>query len=467
MVDLTWLRAQVWVALGLSVSACGAGSSGATTPADASLTADNGAADSQPDLTADDSSDTASVELADGSDDPPPADAIDVTEPDTLADVIDVTEPDTLVDAADADGWCSVPGEVSGSGSGWGLLAPFKQCLGADAIVANNGGPTIGSCPIGLPPDATAIAPDPPYTGPLPPEGCPPVRWGWSSYGYEYQLAFSAIESGECCYYFCPTGSICGRPLTIDDQQRIASLTEAPAWTDAGGQKPSPAAPYAAALASAWRADALDEHASIASFQRFGLELLAVGAPPELVRDSLTAAADEVRHAEQSFAIAQRLDGEAIGPGPLDLKGLQLGGSLAEVLVAAIAEGCVGETLAAAHAAAAARRTADPQVAQTLLLIAADEARHAALAWRFATWACSVGGAEVRAAAARAFAAALRTAPAPRRSDLLLEGVPDADQYAWGRLPVASAQALYRAVLADVVAPAAAVLTGGDAVPAT
>ena len=40
-------------------------------------------------------------------------------------------------------------------------------------------------------------------------------------------------------------------------------------------------------------------------------------APPNLVRDSLIAASDEVRHAETAFEIASVLAGRIIEPGPL------------------------------------------------------------------------------------------------------------------------------------------------------
>ena len=49
-------------------------------------------------------------------------------------------------------------------------------------------------------------------------------------------------------------------------------------------------------------------------------------------------------------------------------------------------EGCVGETWGALLAAWQAARAADPRVRRTLRRIAADEARHAALAWEILRW---------------------------------------------------------------------------------
>ncbi len=70
------------------------------------------------------------------------------------------------------------------------------------------------------------------------------------------------------------------------------------------------------ALGAAWLRNALMEHASIAAFARFTLELLAVGAPADLIRDSNAAASDETRHAELCFALASEYLGESEGPGP-------------------------------------------------------------------------------------------------------------------------------------------------------
>jgi hypothetical protein len=160
------------------------------------------------------------------------------------------------------------------------------------------------------------------------------------------------------------------------------------------------------------------------------------------------------------FGVATQLDGQAQGPGALDLADMQLATSLAEATAAAVREGCVGETLAAAHAAAAARQTRDPALASALAAIADDEARHAALAWRFVQWACGQGDPAVGPAVQAAFAAAVATPPTARSADLALAAVPAAEQHAAGRLPASEATALYRAVLAEVVGPCAGVLVG-------
>ncbi|MDB4928218.1 MAG: hypothetical protein JWM10_702, partial [Myxococcaceae bacterium] len=88
---------------------------------------------------------------------------------------------------------------------------------------------------------------------------------------------------GQCCYVFVE-GGCCGRPLEIDGRARTAALVATRAWE---GERAAPDgrgtdAVTRQGLADAWRRDALMEHASVASFARFTLQLMALGAPPEL-----------------------------------------------------------------------------------------------------------------------------------------------------------------------------------------
>src|SRR5690349_3292760 len=59
------------------------------------------------------------------------------------------------------------------------------------------------------------------------------------------------------------------------------------------------------------------EHAAVATFARLSLELLALGAPSDLVVAAHDAALDEVRHARQSYAIASALGETVVGPDAL------------------------------------------------------------------------------------------------------------------------------------------------------
>src|SRR4051812_37235819 len=112
------------------------------------------------------------------------------------------------------------------------------------------------------------------------------------------------------------------------------------------------------ALADHWSEVALLEHASIASFSVFALQLLAVGAPASLVEGAHRAALDEGEHAKLAFRLASRYAGEPLAPGPLPLGDIAvaLGSDLEALATSTAREGCVGETVGAVEARAALER---------------------------------------------------------------------------------------------------------------
>jgi hypothetical protein len=140
--------------------------------------------------------------------------------------------------------------------------------------------------------------------------------------------------------------------------------------------------------AAAWLEDALGEHASIAAFARAAQELLAVGAPAELVAGCQRAALDEVRHARACLGIASRLAGVRLAFGPLAPLAPRAP-SLARLAADTFVEGCVEETLGAVIAERRLAAERDPRVRGVLRMRARDEARHAALAWRTVAWAAA------------------------------------------------------------------------------
>lgn len=254
--------------------------------------------------------------------------------------------------------------------------------------------------------------------------------------------------------------SRCGRPLLIDDRPVLAFPAMRTDWlaTEATGPGLN-RAPLGTrdAIAEAWLEDALAEHASIASFARFSLELLAVGAPAELVRDAHSAALDEVEHARLCFSLAEHFGGEACGPGHLELAQLSITTDLRQLVASAVREGCVRETVASISAREQLSVATDPMVRHVLDRIASDEARHSDLAWRFVSWATAVGGTNVGQAAQQAFEAELATPTAGMRcDDVDVEGV------AWwhraGRLTPKEIVELTRVVDERVIAVAAKAL---------
>lgn len=181
--------------------------------------------------------------------------------------------------------------------------------------------------------------------------------------------------------------SFCGRPLRVDGVARMASVKTRTDWSTAVHASVAGLSDDARrALAEHWAAIGRLEHASIASFARVTLQLLALGAPSELVADTQAAAGDEVRHARLAFGLASVYAGRPLGPGPIALGDAMPASDPAGVLRALVDEACVGEVLGAAEAGSAAAGCTDPIVAGILAEIAADEARHAALAWRTLRW---------------------------------------------------------------------------------
>jgi len=185
----------------------------------------------------------------------------------------------------------------------------------------------------------------------------------------------------------CEQLPVCGRPLTVSGETRMADTLARQDWT-------TPASPSLEglsendrlALTDWWTGIAALEHASVASFGRFTLELMRYGAPADLLADTQAAAADEVDHAQLAYGLAGAYAGQVLGPGPLEVDGVSLSASKVEAVAHLVSEACLGETLGAAEARAMAEAADDPVVADICGRIAEDEARHAALAWRSLAW---------------------------------------------------------------------------------
>lgn len=268
----------------------------------------------------------------------------------------------------------------------------------------------------------------------------------------DHPCAASYYADGFSCQ---TTTCAIGRPLSVDGQARVASAASRSDWS---GQIPALdlsdlSEEQRWSLSAWWREVAALEHASVASFARFSLDLLALGAPPELLAEAARAGADEIRHARLAYGLAGAFAGEVVGPGPLDLSGVRIGASTAEILVALIHEAAVGETLGAAEARAAAQGAHDPELRAALLSVAEDEARHAALAWRALRWMLERDP-SLHDLAGETFAIATEAvltqaaAPSPHAPEL-------------GVLGPEARRSLHRAALDQVVRPCLEALLGG------
>jgi hypothetical protein len=269
------------------------------------------------------------------------------------------------------------------------------------------------------------------------------------------------MAGAACCYdVYVKCFIYVGRAFLVDDGLLKAPMRKGSGWHTG----PSPSVGGLSektrrALTDAWVKDGLFEHASVATFARFAMQLLAVGAPSRLLHETLAAGRDEIRHAELCFALASAYAGEPLEPDlfPID-NDVRVNTDLVAIVEETIVEGCIGETLAALQAAEQARRASDPAVVASLVSTVEDETRHAELAWRVAAWALDVGGERVRRAVERTFAD-FRPPDAPV---IDLEGVNGVDFLAHGRLTPEEARATALEALDRVVRPCAAALLGVD-----
>jgi hypothetical protein len=228
-----------------------------------------------------------------------------------------------------------------------------------------------------------------------------------------------------------PPGPVPGRPFLVDGMPRQASIRMSDEW-----RGPSLAlrtddldADQRDRLSRAWTRAAQLEHASIAAFARFTMQLLALGAPASLVEAAAAAIADETAHAQLAFAVASGYAGRTIGPGPLSMEGALGVTSLRDVVIAVIGEGCLGETVSAIQATETLFYVTDPALRNVLMTIVDDETRHAQLAWQFVKWALEQGDEELRHVVRGEFARAAgeidRASSAPldaRNLELLARG---------------------------------------------
>lgn len=183
-------------------------------------------------------------------------------------------------------------------------------------------------------------------------------------------------------------GIACGRPFLVNGQARLGAVAARADY--AVGIAPRLEGLDAEArdrLARAWLEIGRMEHASIAAFARFCLQLLELGAPRALLVAAQAAMADETEHTRLAFALASHYAGTRLGPGALPMSGALRESQLEDVLELVVREGCIGETVAALEAAEALAHTEDPVVRNVLERIARDERAHAELAWRFVAWA--------------------------------------------------------------------------------
>jgi len=252
-----------------------------------------------------------------------------------------------------------------------------------------------------------------------------------------------------------------GRPLRDNGVAVVAGWRTNGDWLSGSQEVPAVRAESLRhALAAAWTTEATMEHASVAAFARLSLELLALGAPADLVDAAHVAARDEIRHAQLAFALASGFAGEPRGPGPLAVPGTWAAPTLVSVAREAFLDGCVGEAVAALDAFVTAEGTTSASIRDVLLEIANDESAHAALAFRVVAWAANAGGPPVWAAIWDLLSEVEQELQAPEP-----EASPASELEAYGVLSVHRRGEVRRRALREVVVPCARALLDAHGSP--
>lgn len=261
---------------------------------------------------------------------------------------------------------------------------------------------------------------------------------------------------------------VCGRPFLVAGMARLANAVPQAFEPTAGssglvGCDELPPE-MREDLGQHWASIGLMEHASIAAFARFALQLMHLGAPAHLLVAAQQAMVDETAHATACFGIATQLLGRPVGPGKLPMDDALSHTTLEDVVRLTIREGCVGETIAALEAAEAAAQCSEPHIKTSLVTIEADELRHAELAWRFVQWALAQDANvsstnDLTTVVAEEFQAALAAAGV---DDVATSPVNEALATRYGVLSDSARRAIRRAALASVIAPCATALLAGS-----
>lgn len=258
----------------------------------------------------------------------------------------------------------------------------------------------------------------------------------------------------------CSGRWVCGRPFLIEGEARLADLRfAASGWVAMRAPSLDELDPRAReALAAHWARLGLMEHASVAAFARFALELLALGAPAALLVETQRALGDEIQHALLCFGLSSAYAGQELGPSALSSVGALDARSPQDIVHTAILEACIGETMAAVEAEAALGAATDPEVRAVLSRIAADEARHAELGWRFLGWTLSPAAGMNRDAILRTLFSCIDAACEASPTAKQDAEAPDQALLAHGLLDSRASAAARRLALQEIVLPCARAL---------
>jgi hypothetical protein len=221
-----------------------------------------------------------------------------------------------------------------------------------------------------------------------------------------------------------------GRPLRIGGRQVTPGIRASRDWARGPRPRVDALTPEARALLrDLWLHDARKEHASVPAFGQVAWQLVALGAPADLLRRAHTSCLQEIDHAERCFALASSYAGEDLGVQAMPalshgsaLLPRDTTRALVQVATEALVDGALLEDFNAELAATALADVVDVAAREALVRIVADEREHAAFAWDVVAFCIERGGAPV-VDALRATLAKLPAAPSSLYDPALAERV--------------------------------------------
>jgi len=218
--------------------------------------------------------------------------------------------------------------------------------------------------------------------------------------------SISESNSYTCCYDtlaktggpMCddiPPGPTEGRPLIFDGVAQIASISVGTTWSKGPLPKSHQLTlEQCKILSDFWLRTARLEHASVASFHQFALDLMKFGASPELLMRTNKAVMDEISHAKAAFAITEVFLGQPLSPKEFHMR-IEPAKDLADFAKKVALEGAINETLAVVLASLQREKCTDSAIRNFLTDIILEEAEHAELAWDTLRWLVQKGGKDV------------------------------------------------------------------------
>jgi len=196
------------------------------------------------------------------------------------------------------------------------------------------------------------------------------------------------------CSFCVPDGVTPGRPFVVEGKYRTTTsqnfssskMNDNSHWCNSYTPEKLAKSVVNEEIGRQWLTLAEAEHASVASFAKHTLQLMSIGAPPDLLAASQESAIDEIRHAQICYGIASVFLGSDYGPGLLDVEGSLEKMDLKKIIQSIIQEGCIEETISAVEAHLGAYTAQVPSIKNSLTEIATDETRHAQFAWDTIQW---------------------------------------------------------------------------------